>query len=232
MTKRPEAVMTRKKILSVSVRLFLTQGYRQTSISQIVEEADVARGSFQNFFPTKDCILKELVISVFGSQFVSARALTANAPSPICEYAAETAIQLAIAELNENLRELYLEAYSVPDIAEFIYLNTSAELKRIFGAYLPGYSDCDFYETDIGTSGIMRNYMARKCDIHFPLERKIDRFITAALRVLNVPADEFDKVISFVKELDIRQIANDVIEKLFTLFEVKFDFTLSKSEET
>lgn len=232
MTKRPEAVMTRKKILSVSVRLFLTQGYRQTSVSQIVEEAGVARGSFQNFFPTKDCILKELVISVFGSQFVSARALTANAPSPICEYAAETAIQLAITELNENLRELYLEAYSVPDIAEFIYLNTSAELKRIFGAYHPGYSDCDFYETDIGTSGIMRNYMARKCDIHFPLERKIDRFITAALRVLNVPADEFDMVMSFVKKLDIRQIANDVIEKLFTLFEVKFDFTLSKSEET
>ena len=35
------------------------------------------------------------------------------------------------------------------------------------------YSESDFYEMEIGTAGLMRNYMARKCDIHFPLERTI-----------------------------------------------------------
>ena len=36
---------TRKKILTACVRLFLEQGYKNTSVSQIVDEAGVARGS-------------------------------------------------------------------------------------------------------------------------------------------------------------------------------------------
>ena len=53
---RKDGSETKKKILTVCVRLFLEQGYRNTSITQIVEEAFVARGSFQNLFPTKDKI--------------------------------------------------------------------------------------------------------------------------------------------------------------------------------
>ena len=48
---------TRKKILTACVRLFLEQGYKNTSVSQIVDEAGVARGSYLNLFPTKDKIL-------------------------------------------------------------------------------------------------------------------------------------------------------------------------------
>ena len=73
MAKRQEAAETRKRILSVCVRLFLEQGYHQTSVSQIVEESGVARGSYQNFFRTKDAILMELVESMFGGQFETAR---------------------------------------------------------------------------------------------------------------------------------------------------------------
>lgn len=55
----------------------------------------------------------------------------------------ETSLQLTLTELNENLREIYIEVYSVPDTAEYIYLNTTAELKQIFGANFPDYSDKD-----------------------------------------------------------------------------------------
>ena len=66
MSTRQEVLEIKKRILSVCARLFLEQGYRQTSISQIVEEADVARGSYQNFFHTKDGILMEFVKVMFG----------------------------------------------------------------------------------------------------------------------------------------------------------------------
>ena len=65
---------TKKRILTVCVRLFLEQGYRQTTIARIVDEAGVARGSFQNLFPTKDSVLIELVGTMFGGQFGAARA--------------------------------------------------------------------------------------------------------------------------------------------------------------
>ena len=114
------------------VRLFLEQGYKSTSVSQIVEEAGVARGSYLNLFPTKDRILLELTETMFGGQFGVARSIADSKLPPVYAYAVETAIQLTLTELNENLREIYIEAYSLPETSEYIYLHTTAELKQIF----------------------------------------------------------------------------------------------------
>ncbi len=225
---RKDGVETKKKILTVCVRLFLEQGYKQTTITQIVEEAGVARGSFQNLFPTKDAVLMELVGTMFCGQFGAARSIAGNHLPPIYAYAAETAIQLTLTELNEKLREIYIEAYTLPETAEYIYLNTAAELKQIFCSNFPDYAESDFYEMEIGTAGLMRSYMARKCDIHFPLERKLCRFLTAAMRVYKVPQEEQENVLKFITALNIKEIAAEVMHKLFTVLEMTFDFKLQQ----
>lgn len=226
MSARRDSAETKKRILSVCVRLFLEQGYKETTVSQIVEAAGVARGSYQNFFHTKDGILMELVEVMFGGQFNAARSIAgANLP-PLYVYAAETAIQLAITELNENLREIYIEAYSLPNTSEYIFRQTTQELKQIFSAYLPEYTDSDFYDLEIGSSGLMRSYMAQKCDFHFPLKRKIKCFLTASMRVFKVPEEEQKGALAFVEGLDLETIANSVMQRLFSLLEVKFDFKL------
>ncbi len=221
---------TKRKILTVCVRLFLEQGYKNTSVSQIVDEAGVARGSYLNLFPTKDRILLELTETMFGGQFGMARSIADTKLPPVYAYAVETAIQLTLTELNENLREIYIEAYSLPDTSEYIYLHTTAELKQIFSANFPDYSDSDFYEMEIGTAGLMRNYMARKCDIHFPLERKLSRFLTAAMRVYRVPEDELEQTVRFVERLDIRSIAERVMHTLFQTLAMRYDFSLQEIE--
>ena len=72
---RRDSSETKRKILTVCVRLFLEQGYKNTSVSQIVDEAGVARGSYLNLFPTKDKILLELTETMFGGQFGVAEVL-------------------------------------------------------------------------------------------------------------------------------------------------------------
>ena len=228
---RKDGLETKRKILAVCVRLFLEQGYKETSITQITENEGVTRGSFQNLFRTKDAVLLELVETMFSGQFSAAKSITGQQLPPVYAYAVETAIQLTLTELNERLREIYLEAYSLPDTAEYIHLHTTAELKQIFGGNFPGYSDSDFYEMEIGTAGLMRGYMARKCDIHFPLDRKLSRFLTAAMRVYRVPEEEQRQVLAFIRSLDIRAIAAEVMEKLFAMLEMKFDFKLSLNGE-
>lgn len=228
---RKDGLETKRKILAVCVRLFLEQGYKETSITQITENAGVTRGSFQNLFRTKDAVLLELVETMFSGQFSAAKSITGQQLPPVYAYAVETAIQLTLTELNERLREIYLEAYSLPDTAEYIHLHTTAELKQIFGGSFPGYSDSDFYEMEIGTAGLMRGYMARKCDIHFPLDRKLSRFLTAAMRVYRVPEEEQRQALAFIRSLDIRAIAAEVMEKLFAMLEMKFDFKLSLNGE-
>ena len=227
---RRDSSETKRKILTVCVRLFLEQGYKNTSVSQIVDEAGVARGSYLNLFPTKDRILLELTETMFGGQFGVARSIADSKLPPVYAYAVETAIQLTLTELNENLREIYIEAYSLPDTSEYIYLHTTAELKQIFSANFPDYSDSDFYEMEIGTAGLMRNYMARKCDIHFPLERKLSRFLTAAMRVYRVPENELEQTVRFVERLDIRSIAERVMHSLFQTLAMHYDFSLQEME--
>ena len=227
---RRDSSETKRKILTVCVRLFLEQGYKNTSVSQIVDEAGVARGSYLNLFPTKDKILLDLTETMFGGQFGMARSIADAKLPPVYAYALETAIQLTLTELNENLREIYIEAYSLPDTSEYIYLHTTAELKQIFSANFPDYSDSDFYEMEIGTAGLMRNYMARKCDIHFPLERKLSRFLTAAMRVYRVPEDELEQTVRFVERLDIRSIAERVMHTLFQTLAMHYDFSLQEME--
>lgn len=227
---RRDSSETKRKILTVCVRLFLEQGYKNTSVSQIVDEAGVARGSYLNLFPTKDKILLDLTETMFGGQFGMARSIADTKLPPVYAYALETAIQLTLTELNENLREIYIEAYSLPETSEYIYLHTTAELKQIFSANFPDYSDSDFYEMEIGTAGLMRNYMARKCDIHFPLERKLSRFLTAAMRVYRVPEDELEQAVRFVERLDIRSIAERVMHTLFQTLAMHYDFSLQEME--
>ena len=103
---------TRKKILTACVRLFLEQGYKNTSVSQIVDEASVARGSYLNLFPTKDKILLDLTETMFDGQFGVARSIADSKLPSVYAYAVDTAIQLTLTELNENLREIYIEARS------------------------------------------------------------------------------------------------------------------------
>ena len=216
------AIKTKQKILTVCVRLFLERGYKETTVSEIIEEAGVARGSYLNLFPKKDTVLLELVKTMFGSQFDVAKAIVKDKSSPVYIYAVETAIQLILTEQNENLRELYTEAYTLPDTAEYLYKRTTAELMKIFKMYFPTYIENDFYCMEIGTSGLMRNYMAKKCDDHLSLEKKIQCFLTAALRIYKVPEEELDQIFAFVAGLDINAIAREVMQKMFFMLEPAF----------
>ncbi|MQA85248.1 MAG: TetR family transcriptional regulator [Streptosporangiales bacterium] len=48
---------TRQLLVATAFRLFLEQGYEQTTIAQITAAADVAKKTFFNHFPTKEDVL-------------------------------------------------------------------------------------------------------------------------------------------------------------------------------
>ena len=225
---RRDSSETKRKILTVCVRLFLEQGYKNTSVSQIVDEAGVARGSYLNLFPTKDRILLELTETMFGGQFGVARSIADSKLPPVYAYAVETAIQLTLTELNENLREIYIEAYTQKEASEYILQETAKELYQIFGPYQPQLTPRDFYDMEIGSASIMRGYMAHPCDEVLTLEKKVRLFLTMSLRAYNVPAEEIEAAIRFVEGLDIRAIAERVMQELFQELAMRFEFSLAE----
>ena len=52
MARRYDSGDAKRRILT-AVRLFLEKGYTNTKVAEILKEADVSAGSFQNIFPYK-----------------------------------------------------------------------------------------------------------------------------------------------------------------------------------
>ena len=224
MITREQIKDPKRRILMVCVQMFIEKGFKATTMMDIIRESDVSSGTFQNIFKTKDGVLFELIDFMFTNQFAMARGLSETESNPVCIYAVETAIQLAIAELNENIREIYIEAYTQPKLAEYIYQRTSTELGKIFGQYNPEWSESDFYECEIGTAGMMRAFMTRPCDKYFTLKRKAEKFLKMSLNVYNVPENEQNTVIEKINSMDMTQTAKSVLNKLFAALEMTFDF--------
>ena len=225
MAVRSDGLQTEKRILHTCVRLFLENGYHQTTMTHILKEAQVSSSSFQNLFHSKDGVLLELVNFMFENQFGMARSVAGAELPPVYVYAVETALQIALTELNENLRQIYLEAYTQQRLLDYIQRATAKELHRIFGPYQPGLTEQDFYELELGTAGLMRGDMANPCTADFPLERKLEKFLTLALRGYKVPEDEVRQVLAFLAGLDIRGIAQKVMEELFRQLAMRYEFS-------
>ena len=230
MTQRRTREEVKESILAACVRLFLEQGYGKTTLAQISKAAGVSISSFQNIFVNKEGVLLELTQIMFDGQFDAARNLGGQDLKPVFVYAAETAIQLTLTELNENMREVYVAAYSNPAAAEYICKRTADELEQIFLPYNPDCTASDFYEFEIGSSGIMRGFMARKCDRYFTLEKKLTKFLTMALRAYNVLKEEIDQALAFVLSLDIRAISEEIMHRLFASLAMQLHFELTELE--
>ena len=220
----------KRRILTVCVKLFLEKGYKRTTVAEIVQKADVSNSTFQNIFRAKDGVLTELVEFMFDNQFGMARRITNADLPPIFVYAVETAIQLTLTELNENLREIYIEAYTQNEASEYIFRQTTKELHAIFGSYHPEMTEHDFYVMELGSAGIMRGYMAHPCSEDFPLEEKLDAFFRLSLGGYGVPAEEIERVVQKIRSLDIRTIAQGVMQELFRALEMRYAFTLGTPE--
>ena len=175
-------------------------------------------------------MLTELAQFMFSTQFQMARSTTGATLPPVYVYAVETALQLTLTELNENLREIYIEAYTQQEASDYIFHETAKELYSIFGAYQPQLSAQDFYALEIGSAGMMRAYMAHPCGGELTLEKKLRLFLSMSLRAYRVPEEELEQAVRFVERLDIRSIAERVMHTLFQTLAMRYDFSLQEIE--
>lgn len=55
--REKKKLKTKNKIFEVSGRLFKEKGYENTTVDEITKEAGIAKGTFFNYFPTKEALL-------------------------------------------------------------------------------------------------------------------------------------------------------------------------------
>ena len=245
---QPKGVARRNKMLLAAVQLFLENGYEKTTTAAIARAAGMAPSSFFAAFENKEALLLTLVQQMFNRQFENAEQLLGEQKDPLMLYGIETALQMYITELSEPLRELYVMAYSLPTTCEYIYNNTAERLSVIFADYLPEAEKKDFYEMDIGSSSVMRGYMAHPCEmdiasggitrgfmakhchLYFKIEDKIRRHLQCCFTLYQVPKEKQDAVIDAVLEVDLQSIAQKLIEDTIVQAHRGFEAVMTTKE--
>jgi AcrR family transcriptional regulator len=82
-------VETQARILEAALDLFSSRGYAETTVEEITQAADVGKGTFFNYFATKDALLAAIFEKV-GKQFTQLRTTvgeTQNVRAALTEFA-------------------------------------------------------------------------------------------------------------------------------------------------
>lgn len=213
---------TRKKILFAAATSFLDIGYTATTIKNIAKKAEVSTGTLQNIFKTKEDILSDLVSFVLEGQFEATKGfLKELAKDKILFYAAETTLQLYMAESSEKIRDLYSSAYSLPKTTQAIQHTITEKLEDVFKEHLPDLETKDFFKLEIASGGIMRGFMMIPCDIWFTMDQKVASFLETTFRVYCVPDEKIQEAIKFVSQFDYPKLAQDTIDSMLSFLEDK-----------
>ncbi|MCD8130355.1 MAG: TetR/AcrR family transcriptional regulator [Lachnospiraceae bacterium] len=154
---REKRELHKQIIINGAAESFLEKGFTNTTVKYLVTKLGISTGAITGQFRTKEDVLYELVGLVLDQQFaVSEKLVAGKTDDKILMYAAETVLQLYIVELNDNLKDVYYNAYSLPKTSALIQEKVTEKVAAIFKEQLPQLETKDFYLLEIATGGIMR----------------------------------------------------------------------------
>ncbi|MBQ8209571.1 MAG: TetR/AcrR family transcriptional regulator [Clostridia bacterium] len=218
--EKTEAI--RKRILFSAAKLFLQKGVAATTFSEISSATGLSRSKVLYEMKSKEEILCELVSYVLEGQFQATAAfLKGKTDDKILFYAAETTLQLYMAESSENVREIYSVAYSMPNSSAIIQQTITGKLEEIFKEHLPNLETKDFYMLEIATGGIMRGFMTVPCNMWFTMDMKVRSFLECVFKLYDVEQEKINEAVEFVSRFDYKAIAENVINNMLTYLENK-----------
>ncbi len=223
-----KGIVRKNKMLYAAVELFLKNGYEKTTTAAIAKAAGMAPSSFFAAFENKEELLLTLVKQMFSRQFSHIEEMIGDKGNPLMVYGMETVLQMYITELSDELRDLYVMAYSLPTTSEYIYLSTSRQLQRIFGSYMPEAKEKDFYELEIASAGITRAFMAKPSHMYFTIEDKIKRYLQCCFTLYRVDENAQKEVIQYVLSLDLHSVAVKLIEDTVKQAEKGFEQAIAE----
>jgi len=107
----------RERLYEAALSLFRSQGYEKTTVDQITQRAGVAKGTFFNYFPTKDAILRYLSTREIGRL---SSAVLLNGNGSVSSVGKLKRFMVALADSLESDRDLvclmFRRGISVPDL--------------------------------------------------------------------------------------------------------------------
>lgn len=193
---------TRSKILQSAKELFILQGYKKTTIRQIVERSGVLIGSIYYLYKNKEEIFKSLILETFKKSDEVICNYFGEDLNPVLRYGLSCAIELTAVEEDECICEIYYEAYSLKSVFDGLVDAAARRSQILFKNYNPDFEFEDYYIRTLAIKGAMRSFIANKyLTQKISLEKRIDMILDFSLQTYNVSQPEIHQVKKHIVQL-------------------------------
>ena len=207
--KRPN---TRLQIIQLAARLFIEDGYAETSLPKIGKLLDLSTGNITFYFKSKEHLLAVLVEELFDFQNLMMEHAAQEGQSSLLAYCLELTTMAAICEEDDAARSVYTAAYSSEITLALIRENDTAKTKAVFGPFRPNWTDAQWAATENIVSGIeYATIMTREEDT--PLPMQIERALNAIMMLYGVPGELRRSKIEKVLSMDYRSLGRRILSE-------------------
>ena len=219
-----ETLALHRSILTAATALFIKKGFERTTIADIAKQSGIPKSKILYEMKSKEDILGMLVTEFLdGVTLASDEVSTKLTDDRLLIFIANEVLQIYMAEMNEDMRNLYLAGYSLHKTSEAVLRRRTDMIFEKFGSMFPSFALKDFYELEIASMGIMRAYMAVPCDMYFTLEAKTERLVASMLRIYNLDEGTVKKTLEFIRKIDFEAIAKNAVESVFSELKIKIE---------
>ncbi len=213
-----------RKILTAATALFMQKGFERTTFTDIAKLSGVLKSKVLYEFSSKEEILVLLVTKFLDGVTVASDAVSKKlTDDKVLILIANEVLQIYMAEMNEDMRNLYLAGYSMPKTSEAVLRRRAEMMYEHFSFSFPEQELKDFYEIEIASMGIMRAYMTIPCDMYFPIEAKAKKLVTMLLRIYKAEEEKINEAIEFISKIDFEAIAKNAVQSVFDELAIKTD---------
>jgi AcrR family transcriptional regulator len=216
-TRKTSREVVRNKIIKTSRKLFLDQGYENTTVRQILKQAGLSTGSLYHFFKNKEEILlyalKDALLEI--SSLTDSMAVQYN--EPVLRYALGIALGTSEIFKSKHLFNFYSAIYKNESAENFMISLKVTRMKSLLNDLNLHFTDIEIHSRILAIHGATRALMLATINkqLSANLNDIYSLIIKIALSEFNIPQKKINKIIELTtKIIQSKTLSKDLAEKL------------------
>ena len=203
---------TKLEIIKVATKLYISEGFKNTSFSKIAKILDLSTGNITFYFPSKEHLLAVLVGELFDFQNLLMEKAANEGKKSLLAYCLELTSMAAACEEDKAAKDFFITAYTSPLTLELIRRNDTEKTKNIFREFNPEWDEEQWAVMENIVSGIEYATLAANEEA-IPLPLRIEKTLDSIMTLYNVP-EELRKIkIGKVLSMDYRIFGRRILKE-------------------